>query len=178
MTCYFSVCSTYMYHSAYIDYLLKHYTDLRLPYSFPVSLSYISSPLLTGREAVLAFNDEEQIVGAFGYIHGTGEQEYKDEHIIQIQVVHILKAYRGTGLFLHGLQFLLEHLSLQRPAVRELRFWVPNRQDHHKLFSKFATPLANLSTGKSGDPAPVEEYRLTIEELKTFLANFKTRSFI
>lgn len=173
MSFYFSVCSTYNYHSKYIDFLLEHYTDLQLPYPFAATLGYIASPLLMGNEAVLAFNDEDQVVGAFGYIHGTGEKDYRDVQIIQIQSVYITKAYRGTGLFVQGLQFLLEHVSMQPTAVEELRFWAPNQPDSHKLFSKFATLVA----GRHSESVPVSEYRLSPEELRTYLAKFKQRIF-
>lgn len=174
MNYYFSVCSTYMYHSTYMDFMLEHYTDLGLPYPFLEALGYIASPLLMGKEAILAFDEDDQLAGAFGYIHGTGERDYEDEQIIQIQSVYIKETHRCTGLFAQGLQFLLEHLALQEPAVEELRFWTPGSADHHKLFSKFATLIVNKSSGAS---SRIEEYRVSLEELKTYLDRFKKHSF-
>ncbi|WP_010277765.1 hypothetical protein [Paenibacillus senegalensis] len=174
MNYYFSVCSTYMYHNTYMDFILEHYTDLGLPYPFPEALSYIASPMLMGKEAILAFDEDDQLAGAFGYIHGTGERDYEDEQIIQIQSVYITKAHRRTGLFVQGLQFLLEHLAVQETAVEELRFWAPDRQDYRKLFSKFATRIVDNSAGSL---SRIDEYRVSLDELKTYLDRFKKRPF-
>jgi len=89
MSYYFNICSTAKYQEAYITFLLQRFEQLNLPYSFPVSLSYLSSPQFKEKESILIRDSEDEIIGAIGYIHGTGDQNYQDEHIVQIQTFYI-----------------------------------------------------------------------------------------
>lgn len=54
----FSVCASEMYQRKYMDFLLTHYVDLRLPYPFPDAFGFIASPVLLGQECFLCLDDE------------------------------------------------------------------------------------------------------------------------
>jgi hypothetical protein len=135
----FRTCELEMDHEAYMKYLLQHYQELGLTYSFSLSLSFLGSPLLFGK-AMLIFNEESyQIVGAAGYVYGTGANAYKDQHVCQIEIAFIQREYRCTALFLQGLQALTELIRTDNPKVEQVQFWAST--DHvelKRIFSKFS----------------------------------------
>jgi len=169
MSTYISVCSSEMYQQTYLSFLLEHYDRLGLPYSYPVALSFLSSPILMDREAFLCFNDEDEVIGAFSYIYGTGENQYEDKHVIQVQVVFILEKYRVTRLFLQAIQFLIEHITDLEEDVRELRFWTPANDRLRRLFSKFAEKIDSVDTVFG----PIDEYRTAFSDLRAYAAKFR-----
>lgn len=164
----FSVCATEAYQRKYMDFLLANYEDLRLPYPFPVAFGFIASPFLMGRECFLCLDDEGEAIGAFGYIHGTGEGNYEDRHVVQLQIAFLSKPYRHTRLFLRGLQILAKNLNELNEVVTELVFWTGIDDYAIKLFDKFAerTRVGELAVG----------YRLTLRHLNAYLARFKRDS--
>ncbi|WP_169085703.1 hypothetical protein [Paenibacillus sp. PL91] len=145
MSVHFSVCATAKYQEKYIEFLLENYEKLNLNYSFPVSLSYLSSPIFMDREAILLL-DEDEVIGAVGYIHGTGEQQYEDIHVVQIQVVFLLEKYRRGRIFMQALQFLGQHLAQLKQPPQELRFWVPDSAGLDKICARFAQKISEMQT--------------------------------
>jgi len=174
MSTYISVCSTEMYQQTYLSFLLEHYEQLCLPYSFPVSLSFLASPLLMDREAFLCFNDDDEVIGSFSYIYGTGENQYEDKHVIQVQVVFFREEYRVTRLFLQAIQFLIEHITDLEEDVRELRFWAPEDEKLRRLFSKISEKTASVDTVFG----PIDEYRTTFSDLQAYAAKFRHEAFL
>lgn len=167
MNGYFSVCRTTRYQHHYIDFLLARYNDLNLKYPFPVSLSYMASPLLMDGAAILCFDDKDEICGACGYIHGTGEKDYEDRHIIQIQVAYLAESCRSTRWFFEGLRFLAEHLSDQEEEIQEILFWVPGDSPNRRLYSKFAELTSTVEQPGSS----LAGYRVHIAQLQDYLSS-------
>lgn len=165
MNGYFTVCCTERSQHYYIDFLLSRYEDLNLKYSFSSVLGYLSSPLLMAGTAVLCYDEKDTICGAFSYIHGTGENNYQDRHIIQIQAAYLDKAYRHSRWFVEGLRFLTEHLHDQEEEVTDIQFWAPGDDRSRRLFSKFAIPL----TAAGSPNRDMEGYQTTVEELRDYL---------
>ncbi|GGF61116.1 hypothetical protein GCM10010912_02910 [Paenibacillus albidus] len=171
MNIYCSVCLTGFYHEKYITLLLEHYNDLKLPYSFPVALSYISSPVLLGKEAILVFDEEEdEPIGAAGYIHGTGPGDYLDTDIIQIQAVFLKPAYRKTRVFLQLLQFILQYMEQSESKVTEIRFWIPAGGELSRLCAKLGERVDQSETGLG----QVEEYRAQYSSLYDYVLTLRT----
>ncbi|GMK39295.1 hypothetical protein PCCS19_23490 [Paenibacillus sp. CCS19] len=163
----FAVCATEMYQRKYIDFLLTHYEGLRLPFPFPVAFGFIASPILMENEGFLCLDDDGEAVGAFSYIHGTGEGNYEDRHIVQLQVAYLAETHRCTKLFLQGLHTLAEHLNELGEEVSELVFWTGTDDYTTRLFGKFAE---RTSIGES-----VIEYRVALDKLNGYLAKFKRK---
>lgn len=166
----FSVCVTDMYLRKYMDFLLTHYEELRLPYPFPVAFGFIASPILMGRECFLCLDDEGDAIGAFGYIHGTGDGNYEDRHIVQLQVAFLAESYRRTKIFLQGLQELVKHMNGLKEEVTELVFWTGTDTYAVRLFSKFAerTSMGEAFVG----------YRTTLRRLNDYLSKFKREALV
>lgn len=174
MDYYFSPCLTNMYQHRYVDFLLEHYTELNLRYPFQEGFSYIVSPLLMQGVAILCFDDEEETAGAFSYIYGTGEHEYTDRHIVQIQVVFIVERHRRTGLFAKALQYLLQYIESDEleEQVTELRFWTESNNYNRRLFEKFAERYA-VAESECGQ---LDGYKMLTSELRTYLDRLQKRA--
>lgn len=168
----FSVCATDMYHKRYLDYMLKHYDDLNLPYSFPEAFGYLASPVMMDKEAVLCLNAEDETLAAFGYIHGTGEHDYTDEHVIQLQAVYISEPYRSCFLFLHGLQFLVHHLDTGQQRVSEIVFWIGENPYLQRLVEKFA----KRKSVAGSDRGTLAFYHVDVQDLRNFLQRYESKA--
>ncbi|XOK60697.1 hypothetical protein ACJ7K1_29990 [Paenibacillus elgii] len=173
MSYYFSICASEKYQEKYIEFMLMNYQKLNLPYSFPLTLSFLASPILMKEEAILCFNDEDELVGALGYIYGTGENDYQDTHIVQIQAVFLLDEYRRTRLFLRGLQYLTQFIAQSNRPVTELRFWTPAQDDLRKLCGKLAerTDVRDTAFGT------MEEYRAPFSDWHAYAMKFRHESY-
>ncbi len=165
----FSVCSSELDYDAYLAFLLENYEHIRLPYPFPVTLSFLASPLLMGEAAFLIFNEENQVIGAFSYIRGTGEHRYEDRHIVQIQVACIAEEHRCTRLFLYALQYFTQYLAHGEEQVQEFRFFAPSDDSLRRLFSKISSLTASLET----DSGPLDEYRASFSEWQSYASQFR-----
>ncbi|CAI8981476.1 N-acetyltransferase domain-containing protein [Brevibacillus sp. IT-7CA2] len=170
---YFSICSAEMYYEKYMAFLLENYDQLRMPYSFPVTLSFLASPVLMEGKAFLCFNDDDEVIGAFSYIYGTGENQYEDKHIVQIQVVYFLEQYRSSRLFLHALQYVTEYIAYMEEDVKEFRFWTSSDDSLRKLFSKIAERIASVETANG----PLDEYRASFLAWQSYAAKFQHEPF-
>ncbi|WP_248565461.1 hypothetical protein [Paenibacillus sp. L3-i20] len=158
-----------MYQRKYMDFLLTHYVDLRLPYPFPDAFGFIASPVLLGQECFLCLDDEGEAIGAFGYIHGTGEGNFEDRHIVQLQVAFLIESHRKTAVFLHGLMVLAEHMNDLNEKVTELVFWSGTEDNYTtRMFGKFAE---RTSIGESAI-----EYRVALPQLNAYLAKFRRKA--
>ncbi|RNB83386.1 hypothetical protein EDM56_22235 [Brevibacillus fluminis] len=168
MSCTFSACASEMDYQNYLEFLLEHYRDLHLPYPFPVSLSFIASPVLMQQGSILCFDEsEDRNIGALGYILGTGENHYQDTHVVQIQAVYLLEPYRSHTVFRKGLQFFTDHIVKQH-EVSEIRFFAPADDKLHRLLTKVSERIATRET----DSGPLNEYRAAFSEWLAKVARF------
>lgn len=170
MSYYFQICATERYQEKYISFLLEHYSALNLPYSFPVTLSYIASPVLMTEEAILFFDHNDELAGALGYIYGTGEEQYQDTDIVQLQTLFLLDKYRGTRLFLEGLQYLTQYLAQLDREITELRFWVPA---HDSQLRRLCGKLAQRTASSETAFGMIDEYRVSLPQLQQYGARFR-----
>ncbi|MDQ1912526.1 hypothetical protein RAC89_19220 [Paenibacillus sp. GD4] len=121
-----------------MKFLLRHFADLNLPYAFAVKLSFVSSPLIFGKAMLILSDDDYDVVGAAGFVYGTGANSYEDRHICQVEVAYLRPEYRRTTLFMQGLLTLLGEIKAGSPEVEKVQFWVAEGQsEEERLFSKF-----------------------------------------
>ncbi|GIP40221.1 hypothetical protein J31TS4_35010 [Paenibacillus sp. J31TS4] len=136
----FRHCTFEMDYESYISFLLQHHAELNLPYPFALKLSFLSSPLLLGKAMLILSEEPYEIIGAAGFVYGTGANDYKDRQICQVEVAYLLPAYRRTLLFGYALQALLDAMKAGNPDVETVQFWSPQENaDLEKLFSKFGS---------------------------------------
>ena len=162
---YVQACSMEKYREKYITFVLEHYSALNLPYTFPVALSFLSSPVLMNKQPFICLTEEEETVGAFGYIRGTADEQYTNRHIAQMQVAFIHEHHRGTRVFWEGLRSLAEHNAMEKEPIQEFRFWVPSGLRLQRLLGKFAV-LAHTWDTQNG---LLDEYRLSADKLAAYV---------
>ncbi|WP_409343597.1 hypothetical protein [Paenibacillus sp. MBLB4367] len=171
----FRPCTLEMDYDAYIKFLLRHHDELNLPYKFAMKLSFLGSPLLLGK-AVLAISEEPyEIVGAAGFVYGTGANDYEDTHICQVEVAFIRKEYRRTSLFIRGLRALLDEMKAGNPDVEKIQFWTSASADKEEL----GTLLSKISALPGSTKSIVNRlsfYTISFHELESYCHRFKTIS--
>ncbi|GAA4850987.1 hypothetical protein GCM10023310_32100 [Paenibacillus vulneris] len=131
-------CTTELDFESYVKFLLRHHADLNLPYAFAVKLSFISSPLIFGKAMLILSEEDYDVVGAAGFVYGTGPNGYEDRHICQVEVAYLRPEYRRTSLFMQGLMNLLSEIKAGNRDVEKIQFWVTEGQsEEERLFSKW-----------------------------------------
>ncbi|MNZ99894.1 hypothetical protein D3C78_1192370 [compost metagenome] len=174
MSFYFSVCSTAKYQEKYISFLLKHYTELGLPYSFQETFSYIASPVMMEKEAILMFDQDDEVAGAIGYIHGTGDKDYEDSHVIQLQILFIIEKYRGSRLLLQAAQFLAQYIDQLREPVTELRYWIPAQEN---ALVKLSGKLAAQADFHETERGAIAEYRIPFADWHAYAMKYPHENY-
>lgn len=130
-------CSTELDYEEYMTFLLRHDAELNLPYPFAVKLGFLSSPLLFGKAMLVLSEEDYDVVGAVGFVYGTGANNYEDRQICQVEVMYLRPEHRRQTLFVQVLLALLAKLQEGGEAVERVQFWVKeDRTEENRLFSK------------------------------------------
>lgn len=169
----FRPCVFEMDHEAYISFLISHHDELNLPYPFAMKLSFLSSPLMHG-QAMLVFEQESyELVGAAGFVYGTGDHEYEDRHVVQIEVAYLSKPYRRGALFVDFLSALVDCMKDGEPTVSLVQFWAMARDPvQERLFAKFlALPGSATQTAENG----LKLYQAQFRELEAYCRRYSEK---
>lgn len=158
-------CRMEMDHEAYANFLIEHQQELNLPYPFAIKLSFLSSPLLFG-QGLLIFEEESfEVIGAAGFVCGTGANNYEDRHICQVEVAYLLPVYRRTPLFARSLHAFVTLMKEEEPGVDQVQFWASTGEtEYRRLFSKFLA-LPEASTLQEGS---LTCYRIPFSALEAY----------
>lgn len=173
MSLLFRPCEFDMDHKAYADFLIHHHDQLNLPYSFASKLGFISSPLIFGKASLIFEEEAHRIIGAIGFVYGTGADHYEDRQVCQIETVFLLKEYRSSMLFPELLRRTLQLIHDGEPNVQTIQFWVDARQaEMTEMFSK----LLKLSGSQmqSADNG-LALYRIPFIELERYCQAYTAR---
>jgi len=162
-----------MDHEAYIKFVLEHHRDLNLPYPFHVKLSFAGSPLVLGKAMLVIDEESYELVGAAGFVFGTGANDHQDRDVCQAELAFLLPKHRGTPLFVRGLQALLDAAREANPDVEWFQFWIPgDRAELTSLFSKLAElPGAGVETANG-----LTLFRIPFGELAAYVRSFARKS--
>ncbi|MGE5703813.1 MAG: hypothetical protein ACM32O_14910 [Clostridia bacterium] len=125
------------------------------------------------RTPFLCFTDEYELVGAFGIIFGTGENAYEDKQIVQIQIAYLQEEHRKPGVFLRGLQYMVQYLDQLETEVTEFRFLTAPDDYLNRLFAKIATKTASHETAFG----TIDEYRASFAAWKAYAARFHQETY-
>lgn len=136
----FRLCTLEMDFDAYVTFLLRHDRELGLPYPFPVKLSFLSSPLILGKAMLVISEEPYDIVGAAGFVYGTGPRDYEDRDVCQIEVAFLREGCRRSLLFARGLQALVAEMKAGNPDVSQVQFWAPAapEEPQERLFGRLS----------------------------------------
>lgn len=120
-------------------FFLARKLDLHPSFSTLKMVSLIYSYITQGflYQAVLP---DGRIVAAAAYYLGTPHEEFADKQVALIDIVIMDSAYRGTRVFLNGLQSMIEWIRAKHPEVEEVRLAALSENAQLcKLYSKFAS---------------------------------------
>src|SRR5690606_21802189 len=94
----------------YLLFLMRHYEELGLPYDFEMTLSFIGNPMWEGNALIAREQMTETVLGAIGFVFGTGADQFEDKDICQVEIVYIDKVWRRSPLFLRMLSSFATYL--------------------------------------------------------------------
>ncbi|RED60668.1 hypothetical protein DFP98_12981 [Cohnella phaseoli] len=166
----FRVCEFDMDHEAYIKFILSNHQALNLPYPFHVKLSFAGSPLVLGKAMLVIEEESYELVGAAGFVFGTGANDHQDRHVCQAELAFVLPEHRKIGLFVQGLRALLDAAKEGNPEVEWFQFWCPgDREKLPKLFIK----LLSLPGADSQTANGMTLLRLPFAELAAYVRTLR-----
>ncbi len=166
----FRPCFFEMDFKAYTRFLIERHHELQLPYSFPMKLSFISSPLMYGK-AMLVFDQDDYVpVGAAGFVFGTGADGYENREVVQLEVLYVEKSCRRGRMLFRFLQALVDMMKTEEPNVRRVQFWAVAREPELiRLFSKFLElPGSASHTAENG----LTLYQAEFSELEAYCRRY------
>lgn len=168
----FRPCVFEMDHKAYVNFLIAHHNELNLPYPFAMKLSFLSSPLIYGKALLVFEQDCYELVGAAGFVYGTGDNDYEDRQTAQVEVVYLSKPYRTGKLFFELMRNLIRLMQEEEPQVTRVQFWaMPRDPAHVRLFGKFlALPGSSSETAENGLKLHQAEY----SELEAYILRYSS----
>ncbi|MFC4597750.1 hypothetical protein [Cohnella hongkongensis] len=156
-----------------MKFVLENHRDLNLPYPFHVKLSFAGSPLLLGKAMLVIDEESYEMVGAAGFVFGTGANDHQDRSVCQAELAFLHPKHRGTPLFVRGLQALLDAAREDNPEVEWFQFWAPCEQKELTgLFAKFA----ELPEASSETVNGVTRYRIPFEPLSAYARQYRRRT--
>ncbi|TMV50925.1 hypothetical protein FE783_09705 [Paenibacillus mesophilus] len=93
---------------------------------------------VTQGHLVFIENADKRVIGASAYYHGTPERDFQDKDIAFLDMAIADPAYRGTRLFLTGLQYMVNEIAQEHPEVQEIRLAaLADNAYLCRLYSKF-----------------------------------------
>lgn len=130
-------------------FMLAHKRDLHPSYTTLEMVTLIYSYATQGHLLCITDTDN-RVIGVAAYYYGTPEQEFRDKDVALVDMAIADKAYRGSRLFIQGLQYLVSTIIEEHPEVQELRLAALAENDYLcRLYSKF-TSARSVREGTHG----------------------------
>ncbi|MFC3770199.1 hypothetical protein [Paenibacillus sp. GCM10012303] len=118
-------------------FVLDHKHDLHRSF-YTLDMVEILYTYLTQGHLIFVEDANNQVIGATAYYHGTPERDFQDKDIAFLDMAVADKAYRGTRLFLTGLQYTVNQIAQLHPEVQEIRLAALADNPYlRRLYSKF-----------------------------------------
>jgi len=150
---------------AYIRFLLQHHDQLNLPYSFAAKLSFVSGPLIFGKALLIYSEEPYEVVGAAGFVYGTGADEFQNREVCQLEAVFLRKEARNGRLFRNVMTELLHAMKEGSPDVRTVQFWAV---EGHKAYGSLLSKLARLPEAQIKAVNDLSLYSLSVQQLERY----------
>ncbi|KRF07192.1 hypothetical protein ASG89_17770 [Paenibacillus sp. Soil766] len=120
-------------------FMLARKRDLHASYSTLDMVILIHSYVTQGN-LITAKDDNNRVIGMVAYYFGTPEQEFQDKEIALVDIAIADKAYRGSRLFIQGLQYMVHEIMEGNPQVEEFRLAALAENDYLcRLYAKFTS---------------------------------------
>jgi radical SAM superfamily enzyme YgiQ (UPF0313 family) len=122
-------------------YILENRKELHPQFTTPMTFYLLGTQSFYG-ECLIAIDSNQQVVGALGYIYGTPEGDFEDQHVVRINMVHIAEHYRGSSLFYNGLKHFINKLNTTAKKITEVQFFIPKENvSLQRLCLKFSKKI-------------------------------------
>ncbi|GGE00290.1 hypothetical protein [Paenibacillus nasutitermitis] len=119
-------------------FILERKRDLHLSFMTLDIVSMLYTYLTQGHLFIVT-DDDNEILGASAYYHGTPERDFMDKDVAFIDLAIMDKPRRGTRLFVSSLMSLVDTIIEKHPEVKELRFAALGENTYLcRLYAKFA----------------------------------------
>jgi hypothetical protein len=151
-------------------FFLDYKRDLHPAYSVIDALNVLHL-YLTRPQAYLVqiTDDNSRVIGASAYYHGTEEQEFNDKDVAFLDMAIMNRTYRGSRLFLNGLQFLVSQIEENHPEVQEIKLAALAENDHLcKMYAKI-TETSYIREGVVGEE---KVFCVKLNKLKTIFKKY------
>jgi hypothetical protein len=120
-------------------FMLAHKRDLHASYSTLEMVTLIYSYVTQGN-LICAKDADNRVIGILAYYFGTPEQEFQDKDIALVDMAIADRGYRGSRLFVQGLQYMVNEIIEVHPEVQELRLAALAENDYlRRLYAKFTS---------------------------------------
>jgi hypothetical protein len=120
-------------------FMLSHKRDLHPSYTTLEMVTLIYSYATQGH-LLCAIDADNRVVGVAGYYYGTPEKEFQDKDVVLADLAIAAKSYRGSRLFLQGLQYIVNEVSEEHPEVQQFRIAALEENDYLcRLYAKFTS---------------------------------------
>ncbi|MEF3306279.1 hypothetical protein [Paenibacillus sp. GYB003] len=150
-------------------FVLDHKHDLHSSFNTIDMVEALYTHVTQG-QLVFIEDADKRVIGASAYYHGTPELNFLDKDIAFLDMAIADPAYRGTRLFLIGLQYMVNQIAREHPEVQEIRLAaLADNAYLCRLYSKFT------ETSYSREGAAIEQlvFCVKINKLKAFLHKFE-----
>ncbi|NOU69150.1 hypothetical protein GC096_34615 [Paenibacillus sp. LMG 31461] len=118
-------------------FMLSHKRDLHASYSTLEMVTLIYSYVTQGN-LICAKDADNRVVGIVAYYYGTPEQEFQDKDVALVDIAIADRAYRGSRLFIQGLNYMVNQIMEGHPQVQEFRLAALAENDYLcQLYAKF-----------------------------------------
>ncbi|MFC5700719.1 hypothetical protein ACFPVX_05475 [Cohnella faecalis] len=120
-------------------FMLAHKRDLHLSYTTLEMVTLIYSYITQGH-LICTIDADHRVVAVGAYYYGTPDQEFQDKDVALLDIAIIDKGFRGSRLFIQGLQYMVNAIGEEHPEVRELRLAALAGNDYLcRLYAKFTS---------------------------------------
>ncbi|TNJ66871.1 hypothetical protein FE784_08350 [Paenibacillus hemerocallicola] len=124
---------------------------------------------VTQAHMVFVEDADNRVIGASAYYHGTPERDFQDKDIAFLDMAIADKAYRGTRLFLVGLQYMVNQIAQEHTEVQEIRLAaLADNAYLCRLYSKFT----ETSYSRAGTELEQLVFCVKINKLKAILRKY------
>lgn len=150
------------------SFFLKHKYDLHPSFSTVRMIELLYTYMTQGHMHYGTLEDQ-QVVLAGAYYHGTPENDFKDKEVVLIDVVILDRNYRGSRMFVQSLIYILKWVREKHPEVNEIRLAALSDNAYLcRLYSKFAA----LSYKREGEDGEESIFCENINKIEGILQRF------
>ncbi|MEK3883307.1 hypothetical protein [Paenibacillus sp. PL2-23] len=149
-------------------FFLKNRRDLH-PSFMTMNVVELLYTYATQGKIVIVLDEAGLIVGLSAFYIGTPEENFQNQDTALIDLAIGDRSYRGSRMFVKGLQFVVQSIVEQNPQVKELRLVAYSSNAYLcRLYAKFM----NKGGQREGQLGQETVFFTSIAQIKTILGKY------